>query len=134
MMIGIVLVSHGLLAEGLKNAAEMIAGPQEHFLTIGMQPGTGAERLRSELEPAVRSLKCDGGVLILIDILGGNPAHASSRLALHGAQVICGVNLPMLLEILVQREFLTLRDLTPIALQAAKEGVINLTQQLAPSA
>jgi mannose PTS system EIIA component len=69
-------------------------------------------------------------VLILIDILGGNPAIASSHLALHGTQVICGVNLPMLLEILVQREHLALGDLTPIAVQAAKEGVINLTQQL----
>jgi PTS system mannose-specific IIA component len=52
-------------------------------------------------------------------------------LALQGTQVICGVNLPMLLEILVQREYMSLRDLTPIAIQAAKEGVINLTQRLA---
>ena len=130
-MIGIVLVSHGLLAEGMKNAAEMIAGPQEHFLTIGMQPEINLDSLRSELESAVSHVRCNGGVLILIDILGGNPANASSHLALHGTQVICGVNLPMLLEILIQREHLTLRDLTSIAVQAAKEGVINLTQQLA---
>lgn len=129
-MIGIILVSHGLLAEGMKNAAEMIAGPQEHFLTIGMRPGVSLNRLRSELEAARRQIRCDGGVLILIDILGGNPANASLDLALQGTQVICGVNLPMLLEILIQREYLTLRDLTPIAVQAAKEGVINLTQQL----
>jgi PTS system mannose-specific IIA component len=130
-LVGIILVSHGLLAEGMKNAAEMIAGPQEHFLTIGMQPGIDVDSLRSELESAVTNVRCDGGVLILIDILGGNPANASSHLASHGTQVICGVNLPMLLEILIQREHLTLRDLTPIAVQAAKEGVINLTQQLA---
>jgi PTS system mannose-specific IIA component len=119
------------MAEGMKNAAEMIAGPQEHFLTIGMQAGIDVDNLRSELESAVADVRCDGGVLILIDILGGNPAIASSDLALHGTQVICGVNLPMLLEILVQREHLALRDLTPIAVQAAKEGVIDLTQQLA---
>jgi len=129
-LIGIVLVSHGLLAEGMKNAAEMIAGPQEHFLTIGMCPGSNVDSLRRELEGAVKKVRCDGGVLILIDILGGNPAHASSRQALQGTQVICGVNLPMLLEILIQREYLTVRDLTPIALQTAKEGVIDLTQQL----
>lgn len=130
-MIGIVLVSHGLLAEGMKNAAEMIAGPQEQFLTIGMQPENSLDSLRRELESAVRNVRSDSGVLILIDILGGNPASASLHLALHGTQVICGVNLPMLLEILVQREHLTLRDLTTIAIQAAKEGVINLTQRLA---
>lgn len=130
-MIGIVLVSHGLLAEGMKNAAEMIAGPQKHFLTIGMAPGIELESLSSELETAVCEVASAGEVLILIDILGGNPAHASSRLAARGMQVICGVSLPMLLEILVQREHLSLRDLTSIAVQAAKEGVINLTQQLA---
>lgn len=130
-MIGIVLVSHGLLAEGMKNAAEMIAGPQERFLTIGMQPGMNLDSLRRELESAVMDVKSDGGVLILIDILGGNPANASLPLALQGTPVICGVNLPMLLEILVQREHLTLRDLLPLAIQSAREGVINLTQQLA---
>ncbi len=130
-MVGIVLVSHGLLAEGMKNAAEMIAGPQEHFVTIGMEAEGNLDDLRSVLEAAVVEARSDGGVLVLIDILGGNPAHASSQLALLGTQVICGVNLPMLLEIIVQREHLALRDLTAIAVQAAKEGVINLTQQLA---
>lgn len=130
-MIGIILVSHGSLAEGMKNAAEMIAGSQKYFQTIGMRPGASLDDLRGELESAVTDVRSEGGVLILIDILGGNPANASLSLALHGTQVICGVNLPMLLEILVQREHLTLRDLTPLAIQAAKEGVINLTQQLA---
>lgn len=129
-MIGIVLVSHGSLAEGMKSAAEMIAGPQKQFQTLGMRAGTSLDNLRSELASAVARVRSDGGVLILIDILGGNPANASLPLALHGTQVICGVNLPMLLEILVQREHLTLHDLTPLAMQAAKEGVINLTQQV----
>lgn len=129
-MVGIVLVSHGLLAEGMKNAAEMIAGPQEYFLTIGMQPESSLDSLQNELEAAVADVGCDEGVVILIDILGGNPADASSHLALDGVQVLCGVNLPMLLELLVQREYLALHDLMPIAVQAAKEGVINLTQLL----
>ncbi|MBX5455741.1 MAG: PTS sugar transporter subunit IIA [Thermogemmatispora sp.] len=130
-MIGVVLVSHGSLAAGLKDAVEMIAGPQEHFVAIGMPAGGSLEQLRREVEAAVRQMMSDGEVLILIDILGGNPASASLQLALQGTQVICGVNLPMLLEILVQREYMSLRDLTPIAIQAAKEGVINLTQRLA---
>lgn len=108
----------------------MIAGPQERFVAIGMPAGSSLEHLKRQIESAVREVMSDGGVLILIDILGGNPASASLQLAQQGTQVICGVNLPMLLEILVQREYMSLRDLTPIAIQAAKEGVINLTQRL----
>lgn len=130
-MISLVLVSHGSLAEGMKSAVEMIAGPQEHFLTVEMQPGMDLDHVQNAVESAVADLSRNGEVLILTDILGGNPASASTRLALQGTQVICGVNLPMLLEILVQREHLTLHDIIPIAEQAAKEGVINLTQHLA---
>jgi PTS system mannose-specific IIA component len=129
-LVGIVLVSHGLLAEGLKDAAEMIVGPQTHFLTVSMQPDTDLASLRMMLEQAVTAVASDGGALVLVDILGGSPANASSSLALQGIEVICGVNLPMLLELLIQRENSSQRELAAIALQAAKQGVINLTQQL----
>ncbi|MBA2394776.1 MAG: PTS sugar transporter subunit IIA [Ktedonobacteraceae bacterium] len=129
-MIGIVIVSHGLLAEGLKDAVEMIVGPQTHLSTVSMQPDTDIVDLRTMIEQAVAAVTGDGGALVLIDILGGSPANASSSLAQHGMRVICGVNLPMLLELLIQREHVSQRELTTIALQAAKQGVIDLTHQL----
>ena len=114
----------------MRDAAEMIVGPQTHFQTVSMQPDTDPASLRAMLEQAVAEVASDGGALILVDILGGSPANASSYLALQGIQVICGVNLPMLLELLIQRETSSQRELAAIALQAAKQGVINLTQQL----
>lgn len=128
-MIGIVLVSHGALAAGLKDAAEMIVGPQERFIAIGMQASDKLDDLRTRIEAAVDETGKDE-TLVLVDILGGNPANASSQLAHKGIQVICGVNLPMLLEILTQRENVTVQKLATIATQAAQEGVINFTQQL----
>lgn len=129
-MIGIVLVSHGTLAEGLKNAAEMIVGPQERLLAVSMEPEADLAALRRRIEQAVASAGSPGETLVLIDILGGSPANASARLASRGVSVICGVNLPMLLELLTQRENAALEELTSIATQAAKEGIINLTRQL----
>lgn len=129
-MIGIVLVTHGALAGALKNAAEMIIGSQEHFLAIGMEPTDDLTTLRDEIEAATMAVGKNGGALILVDLMGGSPAKASSHLAFTGIPVLCGVNLPMLLEVLVQREDVTLQELTAIAMQAAKEGVINLTRQL----
>ncbi|HET8912567.1 MAG TPA: PTS sugar transporter subunit IIA, partial [Ktedonobacteraceae bacterium] len=89
-MIGIVLVTHGQLAEGLRNAAEMIVGPQENFRTIGMGPASDLDDLRSEIEAAVASVGGPTETLVLADLMGGSPANASSYLAVGGTQVICG--------------------------------------------
>src|SRR5690242_11069251 len=99
----------------------MIIGSQEHFLAIGMEPTDDLTTLRGEIEAATRTVGKNGGALILVDLMGGSPAKASSHLAFTGTPVLCGVNLPMLLEVLVQREDATLQELTAIAMQAAKE-------------
>jgi len=131
-VIGIVLVSHGPLAEGLKGAAEMIVGPQERFLAIGMDPAADVDRLRSQIEAAVAEVASDGtGVLVLVDLMGGSPANASGYLAANGTPVICGASLPMLLEVLTSRDHASAAELADIAQQAGKDGVVNLTQLLA---
>ncbi len=129
-MIGIVLVSHGSFAEGLRHAAEMIVGPQERLQAIGMALDTDPAHLRRELEAALAAVGQDDEVLILVDILGGSPANASASFASDRVRVICGVNLPMVLEVLTQRAYTTIDDLANIAAQAAKESIINLSQQL----
>jgi PTS system mannose-specific IIA component len=132
-LIGIVVVSHGPLAEGLKSAAEMIVGPQERFLAIGMEPAADMDRLREQIEVAATTVAAGdvSGALVLVDLMGGSPANASAYLAANGTPVICGTNLPMLLEVLVTRERATIQELMEIALQAARDGIVNLTQMLA---
>lgn len=125
-MIGIVLVSHGTLATGLKQAAEMIVGPQEYVLAIGMEPGEDPAHLHQQVKKAVTAPGHPATTLILTDILGGSPANVSAHLALDGVQVICGVNLPMLLELLTQREHATSEELARLAIEAAREGIIHL--------
>jgi PTS system mannose-specific IIA component len=131
-LIGIVVVSHGPLAEGFKGAAEMIVGPQERFLAIGMNPAADLDRLREQIETAAKEVSAgeEAGVLVLVDLMGGSPANASAYLATGGTAVICGVNLPLLLEVLTTREWANMQELTEIALQAARDGVIDLTQVL----
>lgn len=131
-VIGIVLVSHGPLAEGLKGAAEMIVGPQERFQAFGMGPAADLDRLRAQIEAAAAEVAAGdpADVLVLVDLMGGSPANASAYLASSGTSVICGTNLPMLLEVLTAREWAGIQELTEIALQAAKDGVVNLTQML----
>jgi mannose PTS system EIIA component len=132
-LIGIVLVSHGPLAEGLKGAAEMIVGPQSRFLTVSMGAAADLDELRAQIEDAAgRVVDPSEGerALVLVDLMGGSPSNASAYLASTGTQVVCGVNLPMLLEVLMNREDMSIDSLAEFALHAGKDGIISLTQIL----
>ncbi|HKF35328.1 MAG TPA: hypothetical protein VKB35_00380 [Ktedonobacteraceae bacterium] len=75
VLIGVVLVSHGPLAEGLKGAAEMIVGPQERFLAIGMDPAADVDRLRAQIEAAAAEANDGAGTLVLVDLTGTTIRH-----------------------------------------------------------
>lgn len=129
-VVGIVVVSHGPLAEGLKGAAEMIVGAQPQFLALGMDPAADVDALRAEIEAAADQVRDDGGVLVLVDLMGGSPANASAYLAVAGTPIVCGANLPMLLEILVQRASSSAQELAELVTTSGREGVVNLGQRL----
>lgn len=132
-MIGVVAVSHGSLAAGLKDAAEMIVGPQNAFRSVGMGPAASLDQLRSEIEAAVEHVGGPDRSLVLVDVMGGSPGNASAYLAVGGTPVVCGMNLPMLLEVLTSRDA---DDLTPLALaacavEAGKSSIFDLRARLA---
>jgi mannose PTS system EIIA component len=129
-LIGIVVVSHGPFAQGVIGAAEMIVGSQTQLRAVAMQPAADVEQLRAEIESAVQAVGGANNTLVLVDLLGGSPSNASAYLAVAGTPVICGVNLPMLLELLMAREASTPRVLADQALQAGKDNIIDLGQRL----
>lgn len=129
-MIGLVLISHGPLAGGFRAAAEMIMGPQEALAVLGLEPAQDMERFRADLTDSVRSVDRGSGVLILADLFGGSPANTSAYLLGPSAEVVCGLSLPMLLEVLGFREQSTLRDLALLAVAAGVEGAVRLADKL----
>lgn len=129
-VVGIVVVSHGPLAEGLKGAAEMIVGPQERCRTVGMDPAADLDRLRAEIEAAVADVAGADGALVFVDMMGGSPSNASAYLAISGTPVVCGVNLPILLEVLLARDSSSASDLVELALQTGKDSILNLSERL----
>ena len=129
-MIGLVIVSHGALAAGLKSAAEMIVGPQSGVRTVAMDAAADLDQLRSQIEAAVEEVGGVGAAVVLVDVMGGSPGNASAYLAMRGTPVVCGVNLPMLLEVLMQRDTETPPALAERALQAGRDSIIDLGRQL----
>ena len=111
-MIGVVLISHGQLANELLRAAEIIVGKIENTVTVDIHPKTGMEEIHTAVEAAIRTVDAGKGVLLLIDMFGGTPSNIGlSFLATHKVEVVTGVNLPMLIKLATLREEKSLTDL-----------------------
>jgi mannose/fructose/sorbose-specific phosphotransferase system IIA component len=125
MTIGIVVLSHGTYARHLVRAAELIAGKQKLLLTGGLEPHMGLPDFAQLVEQCCQKLhpKSDG-ILVLVDLQGGTPFNAANLLLRKfNARLVCGVNMPMLLEVLMCRGTQSLEELAAAAVKAGKEGV-----------
>ncbi|MEP2945234.1 MAG: PTS sugar transporter subunit IIA [Lentilitoribacter sp.] len=104
-MIGLVLVTHGNLAEEFKNALEHVVGQQEAVETICIGPDDDMDRRREDIVKAVKDADQGNGVIILTDMFGGTPSNLSISVMDTGEiEVIAGINLPMLIKLARVRE------------------------------
>ncbi|MBN1265186.1 MAG: PTS sugar transporter subunit IIA [Anaerolineales bacterium] len=127
-LVGIVVVSHGRLAEGLTDAVQMIVGPQEQLEAIALLETEAVEDLMEKIEASIKKVEKGEGVLIFVDIPGASPFNASARIAMENKaiRVVSGMNLPMLAEVLVSREGSDLESLQKLALQSGRDGIKSL--------
>ena len=97
-MIGLVLVTHGKLAEEFRHALEHVVGPQKAIETVCIGPEDDMDQRRQDILEAVMRADQGHGVIILTDMFGGTPSNlAISVMNGNGIEVIAGVNLPMLI-------------------------------------
>ena len=99
-MIGIVLVTHGRLAEEFLAATEHVVGPQAAAEAICIGPDDDMEQRRADIIAAVERVNEGSGVVILTDMFGGTPSNlAISVMQPKAVDVVAGVNLPMLIKL-----------------------------------
>ena len=99
-MIGLVIVTHGRLAEEFVSAMEHVVGPQRNVRAISIGPEDDMERRRRDIVAAARDVDDGGGVILLTDMFGGTPSNlAISVMDETHAEVIAGLNLPMLIKL-----------------------------------
>ncbi|MHB9144440.1 MAG: PTS sugar transporter subunit IIA [Symbiobacteriia bacterium] len=127
-MVGIVLVSHGALADGLVAAAQMIMGPQAAMEAVGLTPAENMDDFLEKLRRAVAAVEQGQGALVLVDLFGGSPGNTAAYLAQAGVEVVTGMNLPMLLEVLGSRDEMPPKELADVAMAAGREGVHRLAE------
>ncbi len=124
-MVGLVIATHGNLAQEILSTAEMVVGPLPQVEAVAIYAKEGLADLGKKLKQAIEKTDSPEGVLILIDIFGGSPATASlSFIDKHKVKVISGVNLPMVLEVATHREEASLEKLSGLALTAGQQSIL----------
>ena len=99
-MIGLVLVTHGRLADELRLAMEHVVGPQRNVCTVCIGADDDIEGRRAEITGCIKRVDTGDGVVLLTDMFGGTPSNlAISMMDREGVEVIAGVNLPMLVKL-----------------------------------
>ena len=119
-VIGVVVVTHGQLANELVNAAEMIVGDLPQFTAVSIGWHDDVNDARGEIEQAIERVRGDAGVLVLTDMFGGTPSNLGMTfLEKDRIEVITGVNLPMLIKL---AQLPQSQDLLAVARQMRDDG------------
>ena len=120
-MIGIVICCHGEMGEGMKNAAEIIVGPQEQLQVVSVKPGDGGNDILEALKRAITQVDTGSGVLLLTDLFGGTPTNISCALLGEAdIEVVTGFNLPLLIKAITGRQ--DVLDIGELARNATEYG------------
>ena len=129
-MIGMVLVTHGRLADELIAALEHVVGPQKSILAVCIGPDDDMEQRRNDIMKSAIDADEGNGVVLLTDMFGGTPSNlAISIMDSANVEVIAGVNLPMLIKLASVRETVDLADAVASAQEAGRK-YINIASQL----
>lgn len=124
-MIGMILVTHGRLAEEFVAAMTHVVGRQDNVATICIGPNDDMEARRNEIGAAVARVETGAGAIILTDLFGGTPSNLAISLMEKGkVEVIAGINLPMLIRLAKARNCM---DLEKAVLAARDAGRTYIT-------
>ncbi|MGH6744203.1 PTS system mannose-specific IIA component [Novosphingobium sp. PhB57] len=134
-MIGMILVTHGNLAEEFVHAMEHVVGDQSAVATVCIGPNDDMERRRSEIAEAITAVDSGEGVIILTDLFGGTPSNLAISLMQAGkVEVIAGINLPMLIRLAKARACMSVRDAAAAARDAGRNYITIASEYLGQDA
>ena len=123
-MIGLVIVTHGRLAQEFIYAMEHVVGPQSAVEAICIGPEDDMEKRRLDILAACKRVDAGKGVILLTDMFGGTPSNlAISVMEQTKAEVIAGLNLPMLIKLASLRSRAPLGDAVAAAQEAGRKYI-----------
>ena len=134
-MIGLVLVTHGRLAEQFVTAMEHVVGKQERIASICIEADDDMESRRADIANAIAAVDDGAGVILLTDLFGGTPSNLAISLMEAGRiEVIAGINLPMLIRLGGARKAMKVVDAVAAARDAGRKYITVASEMLRQSA
>ena len=134
-MVGIITAIHGEFAAGIKQSASMILGETEGLESVVFMPSEGPDDLYGNIQKAIEKLGTEE-VLFLVDLWGGSPFNQSNRFFEENPEkraIVAGLNLPMLLAALSEREdYDTAHEVAKAIISEAKDQVKVRPEELEP--
>ena len=132
-MIGILLMSHGKMADGLLDTTKLFFGDDiSNIKAICLENGDDPELFDERIIEGAKEIDDGSGVIALCDLLGGTPSNRSMFCLNDRLQVITGMNLPMLLELLGER--LSTSDIKDVdiarIIDVGRTGIIDLNDKV----
>ncbi|PJG82540.1 mannose/fructose/sorbose PTS transporter subunit IIA [Caviibacterium pharyngocola] len=130
-MTHLIVATHGKFSEELVNSAAMVYGEDENTHVVTFLPGEGGEHLVEKYKAIIATLPENEPVLFLVDLFGGSPYNAASRVATERGEntdIVTGVSLPMLLEVLDAKDDASLPELVETAKEVGVAAVKSFRQ------
>lgn len=137
-MIGILLISHGKMAEGMLDSSKLLLGESlERVAALGLTDNMSPEQFDDLLHQKISNVDEGHGVIIMCDLISGTPFN---RCMLNystnpNIKLITGMNFPMLLELLGMRfnsECINQIDIDKL-IEIGKNGITTLDKILEQS-
>jgi mannose PTS system EIIA component len=135
-MIGICIVTHGELANGLKDSCELIIGEQEQLNTLGLRHGDDFDEFKESVLNAIVDVNSTDGVLVFVDLFGASPYNSVLFNLIQlkhmniNIRMISGVNLSMLIEACEKRSHQSLEEVFIKVIRTGKDYIIGIDDQL----
>jgi len=132
-MVGVLLMSHGKMAEGMLNSCKLFFGDDiKRIKTLCLLETDNPEEFDVRIVSALKELDDGSGVIAMCDLLGGTPSNRSVHILSEGhrMRVITGMNLAILIELLSTR--LTVENMDDIDLKSlikiGKSSIVDLEE------
>ena len=130
-MIGLVLVTHGNLAQEFIAAMQHVVGKQEQVEAVCIGPEDDMEIRRSEILEKAQKVNSGDGAIIFTDMFGGTPSNlALSLMETANVEIIAGINLPMLIKLCSLRKDKSMKEAVNGAQEAGKKYITVASQLL----
>ena len=129
-MTHIIVATHGKFSEEIVNSAAMVFGEDENCHVVTFLPGEGGEHLVEKYNAIIATLPENEPILFLVDLFGGSPYNAAARVATgrENTDIVTGISLPMLLEVLDAKDSASLAELVETAKEVGVAAVKSFRQ------